>query len=627
MQSQTTITDDFPNDETSIGEKDIAKVLFPVDANEEDIKIWLLVKKNLLRYKKVFRDAPHRDRDIWLTELEVEIIDLPIFQRLRGLKQLGTTHLVYPCAVHTRFEHSLGTLHVAQKIVDAVNTNYLNFEDGEHYINPEENLIIRLVALLHDVAHLPFGHTLEDEGKLFGNKKQWADELRKETISNHLKQIIVEKVKTVFIETGYEDIAVEKSEEYYSKIMDVLEAEESGEPKIKSLNLPFMADIVGDTICADLLDYVNRDMFFSGLSSDGFDYTRLIKFFIIEIMDRKPRLVLKLYKNNDSLRLDLLSDILDLLRKRYLIAEKLYYHHAKIVTSAMIIEMMELALKSRIFSVHDSQKERTKEVISKLSFKINEDSDLLNYLIQFERPPEGSPEYFEISSLERTYENAAKETAHMLKTRVMFKPVFMITYSDIVSNPIEEFTQMHEDWEKRFSQERYWEELLSLAPGNVIIYSPKQDMGDKQAEAKVKVSSVSDTIYSFKELGEQERYEKIVENDLRTLSDKYKSLWKLYVLIHPAQLRDAEGQKKAKLLAGISRKLFGDIPSRIQRFKDVRAISEATAYAKARNITTVDSLELDDKYWQAERAIAAPPSDIHGKLEFVKSFVDSQKNE
>ncbi|GAH93478.1 unnamed protein product, partial [marine sediment metagenome] len=92
--------------------------------------------------------------------------------RLRGIKQLGTTYLVYHCAHHTRFEHSLGCLSVAQDIIDAVDKNPY---PGKK-LNQYDKFIIRLCALIHDIVYIPFGHTLEDEGNLFDS--QWKDKDR-----------------------------------------------------------------------------------------------------------------------------------------------------------------------------------------------------------------------------------------------------------------------------------------------------------------------------------------------------------------------------------------------------------------------------------------------------------------
>jgi uncharacterized protein len=68
---------------------------------------------------KEYRDAVHDD--IEFDMFEVGVINTPQFQRMRGIRQLGLAHLVYPCAQHTRFEHSLGVAHMAERIVRAVN--------------------------------------------------------------------------------------------------------------------------------------------------------------------------------------------------------------------------------------------------------------------------------------------------------------------------------------------------------------------------------------------------------------------------------------------------------------------------------------------------------------------------
>src|SRR5437762_3079296 len=103
---------------------------------------------------KLIRDAVHGD--IEMGTLEVELMDTPEFQRLRGIKQLGTAYLVFPSAVHTRFEHSLGTSWMAHRILESVRRSQTVSAISAH----DENLI-RVSALLHDITHIPFGHTLE----------------------------------------------------------------------------------------------------------------------------------------------------------------------------------------------------------------------------------------------------------------------------------------------------------------------------------------------------------------------------------------------------------------------------------------------------------------------------------
>src|SRR5215475_14176298 len=106
--------------------------------------------------RKLIRDAVHGDIEVG--PLEVELMDTPEFQRLRGIRQLGTAYLVFPSAVHTRFEHSLGASWMAHRILDSVRRSQpITFDDEQR---------IRFSALLHDITHIPFGHTLEDERRV-----------------------------------------------------------------------------------------------------------------------------------------------------------------------------------------------------------------------------------------------------------------------------------------------------------------------------------------------------------------------------------------------------------------------------------------------------------------------------
>jgi len=104
---------------------------------------------------------------VLLTKLETRIVDTSEFQRLRDLKQLGLCHLVYPSAVHTRFEHTLGAVKKADTILQATR------RAGEaDTFTPEQLQMARLVALFHDVANVPMGHTLEDETRVLGEHQE-----------------------------------------------------------------------------------------------------------------------------------------------------------------------------------------------------------------------------------------------------------------------------------------------------------------------------------------------------------------------------------------------------------------------------------------------------------------------
>ena len=130
---------------------------------------------DVLRPLKKITDPIHGE--IYLTALEVAVLDSKPMQRLRRVRQLGTTHLVYPGATHTRFSHSLGALRVAQDLMDVALAQGLGPHPVEDLFREwqskfprkyermvgEATVLARLGALLHDLGHVPFGHTLEED--------------------------------------------------------------------------------------------------------------------------------------------------------------------------------------------------------------------------------------------------------------------------------------------------------------------------------------------------------------------------------------------------------------------------------------------------------------------------------
>src|SRR5882672_4312719 len=99
--------------------------------------------------------------NIRLDPLSFELIDTPAFQRLRYVRQLGLAFLVYPGATHTRFEHALGTYHLARRSL-ALLEEHADYQS----IDPLDCALIRVAALLHDIGHYPFSHALEEIGAL-----------------------------------------------------------------------------------------------------------------------------------------------------------------------------------------------------------------------------------------------------------------------------------------------------------------------------------------------------------------------------------------------------------------------------------------------------------------------------
>ena len=172
-------------------------------------------------------------------------------------------------------------------------------------LDEDEAQLIRVAALLHDITHIPFGHTLEDERRVLPRHDKDQDRVR------------------YFLEEG--------------NIGQILEREGIQQAIVKALTSggSLISDIAGGAISADLLDYLRRDTYFCGLSQ--YYDPRIFESFVVE----DGRLVINLEKRG-ILRRDALSELVNLLRIRYTLSERVYYHHTKVAAGAMVSKAVEL---------------------------------------------------------------------------------------------------------------------------------------------------------------------------------------------------------------------------------------------------------------------------------------------
>ena len=221
---------------------------------------------------------------IGITKIENKVIDTPIFQRLRRIRHLGMTDYVFPGATHSRFSHSLGTLH----IMDVVSKS-LKFED-------DERELLRLVALLHDVGHLPFSHAFDD---ILGEKYQHK-EIGKEIIK---RSQIAEELKGYFEPEQIINILDKASDWKYSVLID-------------------------SDLDVDKIDYLTRDAHHTGLiyGKIDFDYLTRCLFFY----DKEQRLAIRC-KGRQSLENFLLA--------RYYMFSTLYHHRTVFAFELMMREI------------------------------------------------------------------------------------------------------------------------------------------------------------------------------------------------------------------------------------------------------------------------------------------------
>jgi uncharacterized protein len=195
-----------------------------------------------LKFDGEITDPVHRY--IRFSTAEKELIDTAVFQRLRRIRQLAGAHLVYPSAQHSRFEHSLGTMHVAGFAGETLL--------AKGYLDNEDNIQkLRLAALLHDIGHGPFSHLFEE-----------VLELRNKATHEYIgKEIILKtEISDILNKHGYDPLEICRLS--------------FGESKIRFLN-----EIIAGGLSSDLMDYLSRDGLFTGVEYGKIDYHRLISSF------------------------------------------------------------------------------------------------------------------------------------------------------------------------------------------------------------------------------------------------------------------------------------------------------------------------------------------------------------
>jgi HD superfamily phosphohydrolase len=239
--------------------------------------------------------------NIRLDPLAFELIDTPAFQRLRYVRQLGLAFLVYPGATHSRFEHALGTYHLARRTL-ALFEEHPDFSS----LGRDECQLIRVAALLHDIGHYPFSHALEEIGALH------HEEVARPLICGGEVAAVLRR------ELGHD--APER-------IVALIRGES---------NSPLQGLISG-SIDLDKLDYLRRDAFMCGVSYGEIDVDRLINALTLVRDPATDRLAVGMVEKG-------LSALESLLFAKYQMYRNVYWHHAARSATAMYKRLVADAL-------------------------------------------------------------------------------------------------------------------------------------------------------------------------------------------------------------------------------------------------------------------------------------------
>jgi len=224
---------------------------------------------------------------------ELKIIDTSIFQRLRRIRQLSGAHLIYPGAQHTRFEHSLGVMHIASMAGHALNEKGIVSSDNI------QNL--RFAGLLHDIGHGPFSHIFEE---LLQKRKMSHEDMGRDII---LKTQIGDLISA----NGF-------NKKFITELA-------FGDSKFQ-----FMNEIISGALSADIMDYLLRDGYFTGAEHAKIDHNRLTY-------------SLDVYKNKLALEKSALVNFETMMISRYQMFKAVYFHKTVRAGEVMLLESMYLA--------------------------------------------------------------------------------------------------------------------------------------------------------------------------------------------------------------------------------------------------------------------------------------------
>ena len=280
------------------------------------------------------RDPIHGFIDI--TKDELLIVDSIPFQRLRNIKQLATTYLIYPGAEHTRFGHSLGVMHLVSKAFDNAFENYRKI-DGEELFNDVDKAwyrqILRLIALTHDLGHAPFSHASEDD--LFEGELKHEDYTKKIIIETEIGGIIKnigEKFKKEYKVGDEYNITPELLWMIYGeKDPDFMEGYRNPDYK-------FLKSFMDSELDCDKMDYLLRDSYYCGVSYGKFDLNRLLS-------------SLNIYKKNNIMQLAVerggLHAFEEFVIARYFMFVQVYFHKTRRYLDKLLVDCTKLVLPNQ----------------------------------------------------------------------------------------------------------------------------------------------------------------------------------------------------------------------------------------------------------------------------------------
>ena len=556
---------------------------------------------------------------------EMQLWHTAVFQRMYNLHQLGFADKVFPDAIHSRFNHTLGVCQRAEDILVAAsqNTIPLNVPMLRDFLNLNEDDdpealrkyicsridVVRLMALIHDLGHIAFGHTLEDELKIFETSHDAID--RQVRMFNRITSQLIWGIyddwigdwPAVWSEHQQIDQLVERTEE----LLRLAECKEKP-PELKNfrqflvnfsaaqeamiamhhapinwdsiqLCMPllfqklkidaerfnierdyFLIDAVGNTICADLLDYARRDFAMTGMVGDYDD--RLFRWFVLTQYKQKGnenvRLAIKVF--SDKFKKDVLREIIKILELRYDLSERVLFHPAKCCAGALLGRAMEaLGLNNSVSAMLDmgdevllhwlDQQLKLLHRFISIVMKADGERNLEPYLQgvdeavysalckSFELDENSQSQWFRVPPDRLRERQAVIRSSQGVLARLRHRHYYMVAFEVTADEDDAKSGSISEKYSKYIEQSklvRSVESHCGLGTGTIVIHCPERDMNLKSAEVLIHYKDGTSPV----PLGSDEAKKISLLNPYATraenLAQSYRSIWKLRVYVHKA---------------------------------------------------------------------------------------------